>query len=358
MDILTLYENLSKLTQHSEVFYKIEHEYDGYIIQTFSYKLASYSDWLSECSLESRGISFMRDTHENLSIFARPFEKFFNYEENPFTDKLLVSQLTPTSITEKTDGSLIMVGKLPNGKLLAKTKSTPYSDQAIRATEIINNNNLYKDFCNDWIDKGYTVLAEYVAPTNQIVLFYPEEKLVLLALRNMLTGEYHSVHELKECPFEIVKKYNISLEDVAKLQETASGREGFVIVFDNGQRMKFKTLDYIKKHRCKDNVSNKKHLSELILGNGLDDILPLFKEDKDLLRYLEEFRVKLVVLYNELIQEIDNFYSTNKNLQRKDYAIKATSELGNKMSLAMNLYEGRDNGIADFIIKNKLYELI
>jgi len=352
------YNSFQNLVDTNENFIKSVQVYKDYELTSFNYRLASYSDFLLPNALEARGKTFIKDKEGNIELFCTNFEKFFNYEENPFTDKLLVSKLTPISITEKVDGSLITVGMLPDGEILAKTKSTIESEQSKRATEIINNSKEFKDFCTYWINQGYTPLMEYVAPTNQIVLFYPEEKLVLLALRNMFTGEYHSVHDLGGCPFEIVKEYNISLEDVAKLQETASGREGFVIVFDNGQRIYLLLDVYVRKHRVKDSISNKKHLSELILSNGLDDVLPLFKEDKDLLKYLEEFRVKLVVLYNELIQEIDNFYATNKNLPRKDYAIKATSELNNKMSLAMNLYVGRESGIADFLIKNKLYELI
>lgn len=352
------YDSFQKLVDTNENFIKSVQTYGDYELTSFNYRLASYSDFLLPNALEARGKTFIKDKSGQIDLFCTNFEKFFNVYENPFTEEKVVAKLTPKSVTEKVDGSLITVGMLPTGEILAKTKSTIDSEQAKRATHIINSDKLKYSFCESWINQDYTPMFEYVAPTNQIVLFYPEEKLVLLALRNMLTGDYYPIHELEDCPFEIVKEYNLTLKEIAELQENASGREGLVITFDNGQRIKFKTLDYVKKHRCKDSISNKKHLSELILSNGLDDILPLFKEDKDLLKYLEEFRTKLIVLYNNLIQEIDDFYLENKDLERKDYAIKATTELKNKMSLAMNLYVGRESGVIDFLIKNKLYELI
>ena len=352
------YNSFQNLVDTNENFIKSVQIYGDYELTSFNYRLASYSDFLLPNALEARGKTFIKDKEGNIELFCTNFSKFFNVYENPFTSEEVLSKLSPVSITEKVDGSLITVGMLPSGEILAKTKSTTGSEQAKRATTIINSNKDFKDFCTYWISQGYTAMFEYVAPNNQIVLFYPEEKLVLLALRNMTTGEYCPVHKINNCPFEIVKEYDMTLEEIAKLQEESTGREGFVVLFNNGQRMKFKTLDYCRKHRCKDSVSNKKHLSELILGSGLDDILPLFKEDKDLLKYIEDFRLSLTSLYNTLVTEINNFYIANKNLPRKDYAVKATSELSSKMSLAMNLYVGRDSGITDFIIKNKLYELI
>ena len=352
------YNSFQNLVDTNENFKKSSQVYGYYKIDSFNYTLASYSDFLLPNALESRGKTFITDKEGNVELFCTNFEKFFNVYENPFTEESILSKLTPVSITEKVDGSLITVGMMPDGYLLAKTKATINSDQASHATRIINNNKDFSDFCTYWINQDYTPMFEYVSPENQIVLFYPEEKLILLALRNMLTGEYYPVHEVRVCPFEIVKEYNMSLEEVQQLQEKAAGREGFVIVFNTGQRMKFKTLDYCRKHRCKSRVSNKKHLSELILGNGLDDILPLFKEDKELLKYLDDFRDKLTIIHNTLEHDINDFYKDNKDLSKKDFAIKATLELKEKMSLAMNLYIGRPGGIAEFLIKNKLYDLI
>ena len=225
------YSNYEKLVSNG-LATKNTKEIKNYLIHSFVYSFTvSYTDYLENILLlETRGHSFV-EYKGIIEPFCVPFNKFFNAYENPFTEESVLSKLTPISITEKNDGSLIMVGKLPNGELLAKTKSTPLSEQGIRATEIINSKDSYKDFCNLWIDSGYTVLLEYVAPTNQIVLFYPEEKLVLLALRNMITGEYFNLKDLGYCPFEVVQSYDMTIEDIAKIQESSKNREGFVVLY-------------------------------------------------------------------------------------------------------------------------------
>lgn len=360
-----LYKELDALAKINDNFIRAEQQYDKYKIISFSYRLASYSEWLLPSALESRGTAFVEDEAGNLTIFARPFEKFFNYEENPFTEKEHVRNLTPVSIMDKVDGSLIMVGKLPNGKLLAKTKTTINSDQAKRATEIINNSEVYTDFCNHYISKDYTPLFEYTAPTNQIVLFYPEEKLTLIGLRNMITGEYLDIQGFlspnyctKEDPhgIPVVKEYDITLEDINKLQESSEGNEGWVVYFDNGQRVKFKTLDYIRKHKCKDNLYNEKNLADIILSDTLDDIYPLIKNDIKTLEYVNNFKEKVISLKNKLESELLNFYENNKNLDRKNFAIKAKQEYPEKMSLLMNLYLGRDFGLDEYIIKYEVWK--
>lgn len=58
--------------------------------------------------------------------------------------------------------------------------------------------------------------------------------------------------------------------------------------------------------------------------------------------------------YSHIHRVVHSFYADNKNLERKDYAIKGQAELTKEglFSLAMNLYLGKDADIKAFMVKN------
>jgi hypothetical protein len=64
--------------------------------------------------------------------------------------------------------------------------------------------------------------------------------------------------------------------------------------------------------------------------------------------------VKAKALYNRLHKLVDDFYQTNKDLSRKDYAILGQQELkaDGVFSQAMNLFLGKDMGLKEHMIKN------
>lgn len=361
-----LYLDFLDLCKNNEGFYYSTQQYKNYDIVSFSYRLASYTDFKAPLGLECRGITFCveKTTEENIeysnvNLFARPMEKFFNYGENLCTSEETISKLKSVRCTDKLDGSMVMVGMLPNGEILAKTKTSINSDQAKRANDIIYNDINLKYFCEYYILKGYTPIFEYTAPTNCIVIRYAEEKLTLIALRHMITGEYLDIHDLPTFSpkTNVVEEYKTTLEEITKLQKDINQKnEGWVVLFDNSQRVKFKTLDYVRKHRCKDSINNIKHLADLIINGGLDDVIPLFEGDKATLDYIYFHDEIIKYLYNTLENKINEFYNENKELPRKEYAIKAREYLEQDMGLAMNLYLNRDLGLKEYFIKNELYK--
>lgn len=329
---------------------------DDYEIISYCYDFTcKQTDFIENPYLiECRGTAFTKH-RGNVRYFARPFEKFWNAYENDFTSEKVIDSLTIRSITEKLDGSIICVGRLPNGELLAKSKTTINSDQAKRATEIVNSNENYKDFCNLCIDYDYTPIFEYCSPENQVVLFYSKEELTLIGMRRMDTGKYANIHDSGVGNIPIVKEYHMRLEDIKHLQETGNN-EGVVVIFSNGQRMKFKTLSYIFSHKAKNNILNKKNLAELILSEKLDDVLPLFVNNKEILDYVQNFKVIIEEMLNNLTNRVSMFLEENKLLSKKDYAIKANSEQKDISWLLINAYIGKEVGYKEYILKRELYK--
>jgi hypothetical protein len=111
----------------------------------------------------------------------------------------------------------------------------------------------------------------------------------------------------------------------------------------------------------KDQINNPRRLFESVIMEQSDDLKALFLADPLAIVRIEEMEEKAKSLYNRLHKLVDSFYNENKELSRKDYAIKGQSELraDGVFSLAMNLYIGRDMGLKEHLIKNyKSYGIV
>lgn len=341
-----------------EAFYYKDFILDDKSYRIFNYRLASYSDFLLPSALECRGIMFEIDSYGNyVNLVCRPMKKFFNLNENPFTSDLELSNRTISNIYEKADGSLISTF-LHNGELKLKSKMSLDSEQVIDATKWLNLpcTELFKRALHKLALDNYTVNLEWVSPLNRIVLLYPEPKLVILNIRHNYTGEYLNFSNDID-GYEIPEKYLISEVHCDNLEKFLSDVpimtdiEGFVIVLKSGQRIKIKTLEYLRKHKCKESVDNAKALIENILYESIDDVKSLFVDNEFILNRIKEFESIVIPKYNHIDNTINLFYNENKKLNRKDYAIKGMAELGNLFHLAMSMYTHGSADIKEFCMK-------
>jgi RNA ligase len=133
---------------------------------------------------ECRGLKF----YPNGSIAARPFMKFFNVGEKEETLIHRINWNQPHAILEKLDGSMIHP-MLVNGYIRWMTKMG-ITEVSMQAEEFVAKNNNYKDFAAWCISEKLTPIFEWCSLKQQIVIAYPEDKLVLLAVRNNVTGEF------------------------------------------------------------------------------------------------------------------------------------------------------------------------
>jgi RNA ligase len=257
-----------------------------------------YNDRWDDITLNCRGL--VLDTEGN--VIAKPFPKFFNYEEHKPED-------IPNEnfeVYEKMDGSLGIFfyyeeelsderryniwfnnnyetgmerffdpNNLPNfddpyyeptpkikGEWHMATRGSFTSEQAIKGMKIANRYN-YDKICVP----GYTYLFEIIYPENRIVVDYgKEERLVLLGVMNR-RGEEFPYEELVEDGWDIVMKYKTWGEDWETLKkEISKDNEGYVIRFSGGMRMKIKGDEYVRLHRILTNFSTK-DIWELLRNN-------------------------------------------------------------------------------------------
>lgn len=211
-------------------------------------------DW-DVVTLNARGIVFDSQTG---SVVARPFKKFFNYNEF-FDDKgnhtNLYEKLPPEwkpnlsghfRCMEKADGSLGIVFYNPyTEKWQVKTGGSFDSAQAIWAQNWFDNNvdTLY-------LVNTRTYLFEIISKEDVHPIHYDFEGLVLLSVISNKTGEEYSLEEIKHTAellkVRMVEIYNF--DDFGKAVDWAKNlpktQEGLVITFDNGFKCKAKSDDW------------------------------------------------------------------------------------------------------------------
>jgi tRNA splicing ligase len=221
-----------------------------------------WNDWTLAC----RGLIM----DGNYQVVARPFQKFFNLGE--FENQVIPNE--SFEVFEKMDGSLGILYWIDN-KAYICTRGSFVSEQALVATEMLRTQ--YAEVI-PLLDKSKTYLFEIIYPENRIVLDYGNErKLVLLAIVDTETG---LENELQDIGFEVVKCYD-ELNDLSKLKQLEEeNKEGFVVKYKNGYRLKVKFDEYQRIHRIVTQVSTLNIWEYLKEGQ---DLLPILD------RVLDEF---------------------------------------------------------------------
>ena len=226
-----------------------------------------YEKLWDEITLQCRGLV----TNSDGKIIARPFGKFFNYEEH---EDINIPNET-FDVYEKMDGSLGILFNYKDEWIMA-TRGSFISEQSIKATEIL------KKYKYKYLPSDCTYLFEIIYPQNRIVVNYgDDEKLVLLgsiqtnSTLDVVEGYEYDIHNesYEELGFELVKKYDGITDFTVIKKDISDSKEGFVIRFKNGFRMKIKGDEYCRLHHILTNISNRDIWEYLKDGKPLDDIL-------------------------------------------------------------------------------------
>lgn len=350
------YIDFKQIVENSEIFYSSIQEYKGYQIESFSYRLGTFNDFDNNIKKEMRGISFIywKEIIEP-KIFTLGIHKFFNYWEGNTLS--LIKNKKIVSVNDKLDGSLIMFWKTPDWEIVAKSKTTLFSDVSIKATNFLNKNKNIKEFVSDLLDKWLFPIFEYVWLDNQIVILYNKSDLVLLAIRdiNWKYLDYLNYglekNNIKYSPF-----FDLTLENILKKQETDDGYEGFIITFEDWDKMKLKLRKYVEKHKNRDWINNIKSLIKVCLDEKADDIRTLFLNNPEILDKINKVEEKVFHYFNHIKNETDKIIERDKNLNKKDFAIKNNKE--RYFGILMNKFnqkEDIDTWIKKIILEDKTF---
>jgi RNA ligase len=213
-------------------------------------------------------------------VIARKFHKFFNIGERLETQPHLIDWARPHVRLVKADGSLmtplVLGGKVRWSSKMGVTKvSAPV--EAFAETR-----DGYQRSAQDAASLGVTPLFEWCSSEAQrIILDYPESRLVLLAVRENVSGRYWPQDDIeayaRSFGVPCIDRVPASITDhVAYRSELAAltGVEGEVVAFATGERYKAKTAEYLRFHRALAGLVQEKDVLALVLSDGTDDVKP------------------------------------------------------------------------------------
>ncbi len=286
-----------------------------------------YSRLWNEVTLQTRGLIL----DANYNIVARPFPKFFNLTEHEPSE---IPNL-PFEVYEKLDGSLGILYWLNDAPQIA-TRGSFISEQAVHATQILHRKYAH---LFDKLAKNCTYLFEIIYPVNRIVVDYGDtDDLVLLGVVNNLTGDDEPMQDIG---FQIVKRYD-GINDLDQLKAlNLDNKEGFVVRFQNGFRVKMKFEEYVRLHRIMTGVSNIAIWEYLSEGKSFEELLE---------QVPDEFYEWVQQTVNELQTQFDAVLAEAKSVYKELPTRKETALYFNEQKypgVLFNLYSGKspDAGI-------------
>lgn len=295
-----------------------------------------YAEWNAKPeSYECRGSVFVDG-----KFVSRPMAKFFNMGEDncPLTTAYLHDNVIYAM--DKMDGSLISSVVLKNIEgsnkdWILKSFRSFESDVAIKATKFINRkeNKRIRNFVSECAAKNWTVNFEYTAPDNQIVIEYPEEKLTILNVRDIETGEYVYIkdHPEEMDPYWVKDRTDLILSHTFDELVNMKGVEGWVLIFKDQTLWKFKTKWYLELHHTLDPIlsNNNNALVRVILSGDVDDLRNLAAGSNNFkyqLQKVDDFEKHIRNFISETVNRIQTFYNKNRGLTIKQLAIKAKKD--------------------------------
>lgn len=240
---------------------------------------------------ECRGVTF--DAHTGECI-ARKFQKFFNLNQVPETQIAALDFSRPHVIMDKLDGSMITPFRVSTWDQSRWGTKMGLTDVAIPVEQHIAPRPEYAEFAIMCETAGFTPLFEWTSRQQRIVIDYPEDRLVLLHLRNIYTGDYAPrkiVNDLAEqYNIPVVDTIEATIDDIDAFVEMTRGLknlEGYVVQFADETRtddfsrvemLKLKADDYCSLHNTKEALNLEKNVVAMVVGESLDDLLPQMDE--------------------------------------------------------------------------------
>jgi len=291
-----------------------------------------------DVTLQCRGLVM----NQQGNVVARSFGKFFNLEEHAQEGMPPIPN-EPFEVYEKMDGSLGIVFHYADAWHVC-TRGSFESEQAVKAAELLRQHDL------DRLDPDRTYLVEIIYPENRIVVNYgDEERLVLLAIIETQTGVEHPLDP--HLSFELVRRYD-GVQDFRQIrdQHDQNNREGFVVRFQSGMRVKLKFEEYVRIHRVRSMLSE---LSVWRWMSGQEEPADLTKLPDELHDEVKQLQRLVQQQYDQIEQQAQqDFARWRTELRPQDDSRKAAAAFFLSCpypAVLFRLLDGRD--YADVIWK-------
>lgn len=304
---------------------------------------------------ECRGLKF--DLMGN--VLARPYHKFFNLNERHETRAENVDFSQDFVILEKLDGSMIhpiYLGgnwNLSPENLIWCTKMGP-TDIAVPVQKFVEKNEQYARYAAHVMANNRTPIFEWCSRVQRIVVDYPEDMLILTAIRDNTTGQYLPYEELVKAEthdIRVVKAWQgdfSGIQDFVDTVQHLEGEEGYIIRFANGHMLKIKNLWYVQLHKAKELMQNEKDVWAVVLDDRVDDV-KAFQEEADQKR-LNDFQEALIHALDQTSDRLNwevIAWRDNNGESKKKFAVEfvnAEKRFSSKeKAILFKIWDGNDS---------------
>jgi RNA ligase len=197
---------------------------------------------------------------------------------------------------------------------------------------------------------------------NKIVVDYKgQEKLILLAIRNTDSGEETpgALDSARELGFDVIDEIQISLDELKNeiQRKDFINKEGFVIVYENGFKVKIKYAEYFRLHKIISNVNERfvwEFMSQgkpLELINIPDETFQFIKDTQKSLQDTFDAKWKeFDKIYQEVHLSLNQKYGVD-NWEKKDFALIVVPVHKKLSGVLFKLYENRINEAKEIVWK-------
>lgn len=354
-------------------FYETKKQVDGFSISLFNYRLAQWKDFNSPGTKEMRGLVFVFNLDGTLFKRYVLLEKFFNLNQVPDTMYSVVKNYKIKFISNKEDGSIASFIKLPNGKVIGRSKMGFDNDQSNGINKVYKTNKDIKSFVDWCLFNDIIPIFEYVSSSNRIVLRYSQEELILLRLRDNKTGKHIDIREhldkigsIRIAPFEDEIK---DLDNLIELTATRVDKEGSIVTcLDELGRdffFKIKTPWYLSLHGLNEDLDRENIIIEYIIDDKIDDILGQIPEDDSdshdkVNKIISIVRNELSLKSDEIEKSYDDYIKSD--LSKKDYALQNKNNANFRFVMTMvkadDMRKMTDVQIIDYYKSKEVYQKV
>lgn len=330
------------------IFYESKHNVDGFDVSIFNYRLATFGNFEQPIegrsdikAYEMRGITFVWNKDGTLYNRYLLLDKFFNLNQTPDSMYSVVGEYKIKNVYNKEDGSVASFVRLPNGRVLGRSKTSFQSDQAIEIQKIYDTDPNIKKFVDFCLDSDIVPIFEYVSPTNRIVVPYANTQLILLRMRDNKTGVYLDIDDYSDHldGVSVAESEETTLDELINLKSIQKDKEGWIVQFENGKMVKLKTDWYVERHRLfTEDLNRENTLIALILDDTIDDVIAQLDEPTKKIEIEKVIDVvnSEIKRYSLMVKEILNDYKGD----RKEFALKYNKH--KMFSIAMGVINGGD----------------
>lgn len=335
--------DLKSLQPYIEEGYIRKQVHDSEPLAIYNYTAkCQYSRKWDDITRMSRGLIL----DDQGAVVGRCFRKFHNVEEHQADDMPDIPNES-FEVYEKWDGSL-GISYTVNGQSYLATRGSFNSDQAKYGTVMLHRD---KKLCQTILgNSDYTFLFEIIYKENRIVVDYGnDEKLVLLAVIHKGTGKEINIDQFSDV-VEVAKRYDFT--DLEAIKETKDdNREGYVVQFKSGMRVKSKFSEYLRLHRLLTGASSKSIWDLLRNDESMDEVLERVPDE--FFSWVMKTYGDLLSRYREIVdQSLKDFEGIPQDADRRTKAeyIKTTKY----PPIVFNMLDGKEyKDIAWKLIKPK-----